>query len=84
MRVFNSSGGRGLNGKQGKRRENVQVQALGFFNKGLPSDSRADIHCDDSFPRFRRKTHCQLLMMGDQICAGLRRKPKRLKVFFFN
>lgn len=44
------------------------------FHEQSCCEGEADVHCDDSFPRFRRKAHCQLLVMGDQICAGLRSK----------
>lgn len=36
--------------------------------------SVCDLHSDDSFSGLRRQTYSQLLVMRDQVCAGLRNR----------
>ena len=37
-------------------------------------DNNDILHCDDSFPGFRREADRQLLVMGNQIRAGLKER----------
>lgn len=57
--------------KETGRRQNVGwlCSIIKLYKRSQNDDS----HCDDSFPGFRRETYCELLVMGDQVCAGLRR-----------
>lgn len=52
-------------------RRGLLVQLVILLKESKCEYSNSNSHSDDSLPGLRRQTHSQLLLVGDQVCAGL-------------